>query len=119
MKVILIELEHRFDEYGDALEIDSMSVNKIENVEITEEEFNLLRKYYNTSFGYRLVRLVENSGERVELDIQKALAKEKKGEAEYEKKNKEAIAKKKAAAKKRKEKQLEKAREVLKKAGEL
>ena len=127
MKVILVRRENPFRDYNGhefeaemvLIEAESLFIEKLEDIDITDEEYDILEHYYRKSRKFILLKLVESQQTTLELDLKKALAKEKERLAAWEREKEKDIAKKKASAKNRKVKQIEKAEKLLREAGKL
>jgi hypothetical protein len=93
-------------------------VEQLETVDIELEDYWILQRYYKDK-DWMIMQVHDNPKEHVELNLKKALAEEKKKKAKEIAAAKKRYQAQQAAKKKREEKKLEKARQVLKEAGEL
>jgi hypothetical protein len=95
---------------------DDADIVNLPTREVTFEEYHILCRYYARSLKFRLLCIFPRSNKQIELDLDKALAIEKKRIDAFKK---QKALKRKDAAKKREVTKLEKARKLLEAAGEL
>lgn len=104
------------------IEVENPIIEQVDTVEITIDEYSILRRHFADS-KWTIAQIMESPEPFIELNLKKALAKQKKLEEQWEKRKEEekrkAEERKKARSEKKRRLQIEEAKKLLQEAGEL